>query len=673
MATMAECRAGNAHWPGRSDRHRCGSPQREGEWRWHPDAAPLAATPNEGNHHFFRQRPGEKLGNGRGALPAGIDVRGHGGYVIAPGAVMADGRTYELFGNLVDAPVIPDWLHGILTAPKCDVDKPISEKKQRVALAPNYETAGDAEIAEMLGHIDPDLFYHEWITVLMAVHAVTGGAGIGLADAWSARGSSFKRTGVTLGTLAALARQHGADLSAIAIKHRGRAWDYDKNEAAEAARQFLAHADGTIADAETGEIVEEGVGAPGDWTRPGGLIGDIAEWILSAAMMPNRRLSLAASIAVVSTVASRHLCTPTSSGLHLYTICTAQTGVGKDWPLKAIERLLIEIGLSMLVSSGKVTTSLAIESSLSRQPAQIIIADEIGKRIFGKAGHKRASTYESGITDTLLELWSASPGDMIRTTQRVGSDALVLEAPAVSIFGVSNHRDLYSSLGRASIDNGMINRVLFMEADPRTDMRDVDVDEAKRPPEHVVNGLADLKPATDKNNLASGLACYTLHTGVTARVVPWADTAAKEAWRAFQAEMLSYADRNEENAPFVRRAAEQAIRLATIWSLSRYGRDAAMVSVPAVEWGISVARESVANAISGTAEHIVSSDFQEHYRRVERMIKERGEAPLSIIARKLGGAVDNRTLQAVIDALKLAGKVTEERANNRGVSYVWKG
>jgi hypothetical protein len=52
-------------------------------------------TPNGGQHIYFCQPDGEALGNSTGALPAGIDVRGNGGYVIAPGALLPDGRCYS--------------------------------------------------------------------------------------------------------------------------------------------------------------------------------------------------------------------------------------------------------------------------------------------------------------------------------------------------------------------------------------------------------------------------------------------------------------------------------------------------------------------------------------------------------------------------------------------------
>ncbi|KQN91561.1 hypothetical protein ASE90_01795 [Sphingomonas sp. Leaf67] len=43
----------------------------------------VSSTPSGGEHHWYRMPAGEPIGN-RGNLPQHVDVRGHGGYVIAP-------------------------------------------------------------------------------------------------------------------------------------------------------------------------------------------------------------------------------------------------------------------------------------------------------------------------------------------------------------------------------------------------------------------------------------------------------------------------------------------------------------------------------------------------------------------------------------------------------------
>ena len=78
-------------------------------------------TPNGGLHLYFRQPNGEALGNGRGSLPPGIDVRGAGGFVIGPGARLPDGRGWTAVPGraaINDAPPLPQWLAAILRPPQ---------------------------------------------------------------------------------------------------------------------------------------------------------------------------------------------------------------------------------------------------------------------------------------------------------------------------------------------------------------------------------------------------------------------------------------------------------------------------------------------------------------------------------------------------------------------------
>jgi hypothetical protein len=84
-----------------------------------PPGVPMVKTPNDGLHLYFRQPPGEPLGNSRGNLPAGCDVRGAGGFVIGPGAVLPDGRSWTRVAERppVTRAVDLAWIEGILRRP----------------------------------------------------------------------------------------------------------------------------------------------------------------------------------------------------------------------------------------------------------------------------------------------------------------------------------------------------------------------------------------------------------------------------------------------------------------------------------------------------------------------------------------------------------------------------
>ncbi|MFI1809896.1 bifunctional DNA primase/polymerase [Streptomyces sp. NPDC020422] len=93
-------------------------------------------TARGGQHLYFTQPDGVRLGNTAGRLGKHIDTRGWGGYVVAPGSTTLDGA-YAVLDSI--APVaLPGWLLDALTAspkPTRDVPMPRTVKGSRYALA----------------------------------------------------------------------------------------------------------------------------------------------------------------------------------------------------------------------------------------------------------------------------------------------------------------------------------------------------------------------------------------------------------------------------------------------------------------------------------------------------------------------------------------------------------
>jgi len=78
------------------------------DWPWHDDL--LVFTPGNGVHVYFEQPPGLEIRNSASKLASGVDIRGEGGYVIAPGSRLPDGRTYELANSPETIHQAPPWL-----------------------------------------------------------------------------------------------------------------------------------------------------------------------------------------------------------------------------------------------------------------------------------------------------------------------------------------------------------------------------------------------------------------------------------------------------------------------------------------------------------------------------------------------------------------------------------
>jgi hypothetical protein len=94
---------------------------------------PGVITPGNGEHHWFTQPNGKPLGNSDKAIrDLGINIRGAGGYVIAPGAQLPDGRRYtrdkdtpNLFVALREnaLPPLPEWFVALLRPAKARHDQ----------------------------------------------------------------------------------------------------------------------------------------------------------------------------------------------------------------------------------------------------------------------------------------------------------------------------------------------------------------------------------------------------------------------------------------------------------------------------------------------------------------------------------------------------------------------
>lgn len=178
------------------------------------EAGALVKTPSGGYHLYFEHTDGVR--NSQDAYGIGIDVRGEGGYVIAPGAV-TEGGTYKCLERDVE------------TAQLLALPFPEEMTRRKHDKSCCHEAADDVQLGKVksaLAFIPSDGSYGEWTETLMALHSYYKGSpeGLALAQQWSSdypdydptevegKWKSFdcdKDSGITIATLFAQARQNG--------------------------------------------------------------------------------------------------------------------------------------------------------------------------------------------------------------------------------------------------------------------------------------------------------------------------------------------------------------------------------------------------------------------------------------------------------------------------------
>ncbi|QFT81875.1 Regulatory protein RepA [Roseovarius sp. THAF27] len=140
------------------------------------------ATANDGAHLYFRWSEG--ITNSPAGLPPGLDVRGEGGFVVAPGAVNGNGVYKLLKGSLTGK--LPPWPEAL----------PIRRKATEPGEARPTGLPWPVFV-EAVRAVPNDINDREsWVARLAAIHAESGGGsnGLELAHEWSAQHKTYDPT-----------------------------------------------------------------------------------------------------------------------------------------------------------------------------------------------------------------------------------------------------------------------------------------------------------------------------------------------------------------------------------------------------------------------------------------------------------------------------------------------
>lgn len=646
---------------------------------------PVVATPGNGQHFVYRQPADKQFGNadsreykGRKLKDIGINIRGHGGYVIAPGTVMSDGKTYALAGDIGAAPVLPDWFAAILDAPeppskpvpvvrtqhsdariRAYCDSAIKAETDRVSSAPSgtrNNTLNEAAFA--VGQLVGASWIGEDEAFALLINAAFQ-CGLGEVEARKTIQSGLRAGAKDPRTIPAsdydeieVDPAEAARISAMILD----AWQKKERERL-GQRLVIDNGDGSFSDAETGEIIDEEPSAPVDHlpaTRyPAGLVGEIAKWIVDTARRPQPELAIGAALAIVGTVAGRQFCGPTRSGTHLYVLGLAPTGKGKDHPLQQISRLMSAAKLSQHVGPSEFISMPAVVNFLTRKPLSICPMDEFGgfmKRI----NSKRASGFEGAISKVMRTMWSSSFAPYL-TPEWAQKPSETIYSPCMSIFGASTPEQFYASMEGAALEDGTLNRFLLMNG--RGDVGEVDPElEATEVPFMVADCLKSIyyrsgdMATTYRNDAGTDPSA----SGAL-RQLTWCPDGSHAAYKAFSKEMEKLMGGEPEVGAFYARSAEIALRIATIVAIGRLDDD--QVRKSDMEYGIDLAWRSAKAMATGAADYMADNENQANAQKIVRAIKARGGAWVSQrdLLRSLQNSIRARDLKELLNILTEAG------------------
>ena len=209
----------------------------------------------------------------------------------------------------------------------------------------------------------------------------------------------------------------------------------------------------------------------GSGILPPGLIGEIAQYIYHSSARPVWEIALAGAIGLMAGICGKAY-NANHSGLNLFVLVVADTGVGKEAPATAIGILMNEVNKQSICANEFIGPSefasgqaLLKELKDTKRQSFVSILGEFGFRLKSMCD-PRANAAETKLLGTLLDMFAKSGGRAVLGAN-VYSDkdksTEAIDAPSMSLLADTTPGTFYNILNEEMIDMGLLPRFLIME------------------------------------------------------------------------------------------------------------------------------------------------------------------------------------------------------------------
>lgn len=401
------------------------------------------------------------------------------------------------------------------------------------------------------------------------------------------------------------------------------------------------------------------IGMPG-WQRDLG-DGALAQFVAhtcASAPSPQPWLTLGAGLAMFGAAAGRRYAGPTNLRTNLYAIGIADSGGGKDHPLRASTRLMIAAGLANHVGSSKIASGAGLLTAITRNPSIYFPLDEVGFLISSAADRKRAPKHLTEIIDNLTEFYSLADSTFLGIAYANDKEKPreVIEQPCLCLFGVTTPGVFWGSLSSDNVIDGSLARMLIFESenhypDPQHDLI------SNEPPADLVA----LMEAVAKG--ADGSMPFPLGNAASAIPKPWtvpyATPQAEARARAMREEQIDMLRRHQDThlTGIIARLAENAAKVALIKAITD-NPGSPQITAADLDWGMGIASRSVQTLMHAVKERVADNDYEATMKRVHKVVADAGSAGIdgNNLSRRTQG-VDRRKRIDILAHLEEAGMI----------------
>jgi hypothetical protein len=405
-----------------------------------------------------------------------------------------------------------------------------------------------------------------------------------------------------------------------------------------------------------------------------GLVGAIAEYIVSTSLFPQPVLALGASLAWCGAIMGRKVRTATDLRTNLYLIGVADSGSGKEHARKALKRLAVASGMTRYIGAEKLASDQGLFALLEAQPSCLALLDEFG-RILRVLNNERAPAHLQQLLTTLMELFGSADSYIIekqRAEHTNGNAPRQVTNPNLCIYATTVPGRLYQGLTPDEITDGFLPRFLVFESDaPDPPMC--------QPTDPEPNGaLIDRNTrwntaptnAESDGNLANLARAAPVKPALIAMTDDAAALFAKSGgyWRA-----RKQAARGSGLDALWARAYEHALRLALIVGAGAAGT----IDATTAAWACELTDFLLLRAAAQAGACVASNEYEGSVQKVQAFICASGTTDLRAISRKfrwLKTKERDGVITSLLDAQLIeVATTTPPTGGTKTVTITWKG
>lgn len=578
---------------------------------------------SKGFHYYFNYQP---IGN-RARIAENIDIRGEGGYVVAPPSRHESGHVYEWVRDpSTEIADLPDW---VLAAQ--EKEKPILlSQPARIILnetnEPYIQAAIDGEASALRNAIE------------------------------GTRNDQLNRSAFALAQLMS-AGQVKSILQPIALSIGLNAIEVEKtlNSAIKSAvpRDIPAIEvpDGdcplvrSIIEKHGRKITHAEV-APAVIDQAPGMIGQLVKWILETSLYPQPVLALAAAIPAIGNIMAHRVRTETNLRTNFYTLGIAESGAGKEHARRCIARLYEHTNLSDTILGDPASAVAVINAVKRAQGRGVMMIDEFGRFLEATKG-RNAASHTKMITTNMMYLFNAA-GDTFTGQEYANNDMAGgrsdIVNPCLGIYATTVSSRFYGAISAEDTFDGFLSRWLVFET-KRFDIEPSFNAVKSAPPESLIDEIRHWQAINTQ----------TL-TGYDPAIISFRDRGAYHAYiRDCRARMAG--SDNPVAKAFWNRAAEHAAKIALC---GHTGND---IDPATFDWAVQLVNAQTQAMIDNIGQNLSENTYEADLKRVLAIISE----PLtrSEITRKTQW-LDRRRRNDILDNLIEAGRIASEKQDQDG-------